>query len=260
MRQAAVGFQCPDCVREGSKSVRPTKAAYGGRTRRAPYVTYALIAVNVLMLVVQSSGGGNLLDGNPGGRVFQDLGLNPCTQVFVNGPCVGGVADGEYYRLFTAMFLHFGPIHLLLNMYSLWLLGPLLEQAFGQVRYAATYLLSGLGGSALSYALGPQNELAAGASGAVFGLFAAFYVLGRRRNLDVTAITATIGLNLVLSFTLSGIDWRGHVGGLLAGAALAWVIVYAPDRKERAAYQAAGVVVVAVLIVATVAVRTAQLA
>src|SRR5205823_5181180 len=137
-----------------------------------------------------------------------------------------GVADGQYYRLFTSMFLHFGVIHLALNMYALYLVGPALEQAFGQVRYATTYLLAGLGGSALSYALGPQTEIAAGASGAVFGLFGAFYVLGRRRNLDVSQLTAMIGLNLVLGFVVSGIDWRGHVGGLIVGAALAYGIVY----------------------------------
>jgi membrane associated rhomboid family serine protease len=259
MREASVGFQCPDCVKQGGKSVRPVKAAYGGRARAVPYVTYTLIAVNVIMLVLQTAGGGNLLNGNPGGTVFQHLGLNPCTQAVVNGPCVGGVAHGEYYRLFTAMFLHFGPIHLALNMYGLYLLGPALEQAFGQVRFAATYLLSGLGGSALSYLLGPQNELAAGASGAVFGIFGAWYVLGRHRNLDVSPITTTILLNLVLSFSLSGIDWRGHVGGLVAGAALSWVIVYAPANKHRSLYQLAGIVAVAVVVVGMVAVRTSQL-
>jgi membrane associated rhomboid family serine protease len=259
MREAAVGFQCPDCVKEGNKGARPLKAAYGGRARRVPYVTYTLIAINVTMLVVQSAGGGNVLNGNPGGTVFQKLGLSPCPQLFVDGPCIGGVAHGEYYRLFTSMFLHFGPIHLALNMYALYLLGPALEQAFGQVRYAVTYLMSGLGGSVLSYLLGPQNELAAGASGAVFGIFGAWYVLGRHRNLDVSPITTTIVLNLVISFSLSGIDWRGHVGGLITGAALAAAIVYAPHTKQRTALQSAGVVAVGVLLVALAVTRTAQL-
>jgi len=259
MRSAAVGHQCPDCVKQGSAAVRPVKAAYGGRARQAPYVTWALIAINVVMLVLTTSGSG-LLNGSPGNSLFRKLALVPCEpQSVFGGPCVAGVAHGDYYRLFTAMFLHFGVIHLALNMYCLYLIGPALEQAFGQVRYLTTYLVSGLGGSVLSYALGPQNELAAGASGAVFGLFGAFYVLGRRRNLDVSSITATIGLNLFLSFAISGIDWRGHVGGLVTGAALAWVIVYSPDTKQRPAYQAGGVVVVAVLLVAGVAARTAAL-
>jgi membrane associated rhomboid family serine protease len=258
MRSAAVGHQCPDCVAEGNKAMRPIKAAYGGRARRAPYVTWALIAINVVMLVLTTSGSG-LHSGSPGNALFRKLALVPCDQVFLNGPCVGGVADGQYYRLFTSMFLHFGVIHLGLNMYCLYLLGPALEQAFGQVRYLATYLLAGLGGAVLSYALGPQNEIAAGASGAVFGLFGAFYVMARKRNLDVSSITATIGLNLFLSFAVSGIDWRGHVGGLVTGAALAWVIVASPDTKQRSAYQAAGMVLVGLLLVAGAAARTAQL-
>ncbi|MFN2540019.1 MAG: rhomboid family intramembrane serine protease [Mycobacteriales bacterium] len=262
MRQASVGFQCPDCVKQGNKSMRPTKAAYGGRARSAPYVTYALIAINVVMLLATASGAG-LLQGDTSNALFRKLALIPHGYRFVDGDGAlvvqHGVADGQYYRLLTSTFLHFGVIHLALNMYGLYLLGPVLEQAFGQVRFAVTYLLSGLGGAALSYALGPQYEIAAGASGAVFGLFGAFYILGRRRNLDVSAITTTIALNLVLSFSLSGIDWRGHVGGLIAGAGLAWVIVYAPDTKQRSAYQAAGVGVVALVIFGMVVARTAQL-
>ena len=259
MRQASVGFQCPDCVKQGSKTQRPIKAAYGGRARSAPYVTYTLLAVNVLMLLVTTRSARAFVSGSPVSSLFAKLAMTPCQKVFVGQPCVDGVATGDYYRLLTSMFLHFGIIHLALNMYGLFLLGPQLEQAFGQVRYTATYLLSGLGGAALSYALGPQNELAAGASGAVFGLFGAFYVLARRRNLDVSAITGIIALNLVLSFTVSGIDWRGHVGGLITGAALAGVIVYAPDTRQRTAYQVVGMALVMLVIVGFVGARTAQL-
>jgi membrane associated rhomboid family serine protease len=262
MREASVGFQCPDCVKQGSKAVRPVKAAYGGRARAVPYVTYTLIAINVVMLVATTTGSG-ILSGDVTNAVFRKLALIPTNTVFPdgNGGAVleHGVSDGNYYRLLTSMFLHFGVIHLALNMYGLYLLGPALEQAFGQVRFAATYLLSGLAGAALSYALGPQHEVAAGASGAVFGLFGAFYVLGRRRNLDVSSITTIIALNLVLSFSLSGIDWRGHVGGLVAGAALSWVVVYAPDHKHRSLYQLAGIAAVALVVVGMVAVRTSQL-
>jgi len=184
MRSASVGFQCPDCVKQGAKSLRPLKAAYGGRARRAPYVTYGLIVINVLMLVATTRDGATLISGTPVSSLFAKLALTPCQRYLENGvpsSCVAGVADGEYYRLFTSMFLHFGVVHLALNMYSLYLLGPVLEQAFGQPRFGAAYLLSGLGGATLSYLLGTQNELAAGASGAVFGLFGAFYVLGRKR-------------------------------------------------------------------------------
>ncbi|MDX6266039.1 MAG: hypothetical protein QOD70_779 [Frankiales bacterium] len=262
MREASVGFQCPDCVKQGGKSVRPVKAAYGGRARAVPYVTYTLIAINVVMLIATTSGSG-IISGDISNAVFRKLALIPTNTVLPDGNGGGvlehGVSDGSYYRLLTSMFLHFGIIHLALNMYGLYLLGPALEQAFGQVRFAATYLLAGLAGAALSYLLGPQHEVAAGASGAVFGLFGAFYVLGRHRNFDVSPITTTILLNLVLSFSLSGIDWRGHVGGLVAGAALSWVIVYAPANKHRSLYQLAGIVAVAVVVVGMVAVRTSQL-
>ena len=262
MRSAAVGHQCPDCVKQGNAGMRPIKAAYGGRARRAPYVTWTLIGINVLMLVATTSGGG-ILGGDTENALFRKLALIPRGFAYTDAdglPHVQhGVADGEYYRLLTSTFLHFGVIHLALNMYCLYLLGPQLEQAFGQVRFATTYLVSGLGGAALSYGLGSQYEIAAGASGAVFGLFGAFYVLGRRRNIDVSAITSTIMLNLVFSFVVPSIDWRGHVGGLVTGAALAWVIVYSPETRQRSLYQGAGVLAVAVLIVAGVAARTAQL-
>jgi membrane associated rhomboid family serine protease len=262
MREASVGFQCPDCVKAGGKTLRPLKAAYGGRARSVPYVTYALIAINVIMLVATTSGSG-ILNGDVNNAVFRKLALVPhgYTYTDANGAQVvqHGVADGQYYRLLTSTFLHFGIIHLALNMVALYMLGPALEQAFGQLRFAATYLLSGLGGAALSYTFGPEYELAAGASGAVFGLFGAWYVFGRKRNLDVSSITTTIALNLFLSFSLSGIDWRGHVGGLVTGAALSWVIVTAPDSKQRSSYQAAGGVLVALVIAAMVAARTAQL-
>ncbi|MCU1602338.1 MAG: Rhomboid family protein [Frankiales bacterium] len=260
MKPASVGFQCPDCVKAGSKSLRPVKAAYGGRVRQVPYVTYGLIAINVIMLVVTTRAGGSLLGGTPVSDLFAKLALRPCPSV-PGGSCQGGVAQGDYYRLLTSMFLHFGIIHLALNMYSLYLLGPTLEQAFGQVRFGATYLLAGLGGAALSYALGDVNELGAGASGAVFGLFGAFYVLGRKRRLDVSSITVTIAINLYFSFQFSGyIDWRAHVGGLLTGAAVGWVVVYSPDTRQRTAYQAGGMLLAAAVVVAVVAARTAQLA
>ena len=172
-----------------------------------------------------------------------------------------GVAQGGYYRLLTSTFLHFGIVHIALNMYCLFLLGPALESAFGRLRYLSLYLASGLSGSALSYALGPSFEQAAGASGAVFGLFAAFFVLQRRRGGDVTQIATTIGINLFISFAASSyIDWRGHVGGLIGGGLVAAAFVYAPDGKQRSAYQVGGVAGVLVLVVLGAALRTSVLA
>jgi membrane associated rhomboid family serine protease len=259
MRSAAVGFQCVNCVKEGQASVRQPKAAYGGRARENPEITYALLALNGLLFLLTQGWQLGFASGNPS-ELFRRLALRPCAAFFQDGTCVGGVADGEYYRLLTSMFLHFGPIHLLLNMYCLFLVGPALERALGRLRFATLYLLSGLAGSALSYALGPENELAAGASGAVFGLFAGFYVLERRRGSDVSQISVTIGLNLFLSFAIAGIDWRGHVGGLVGGGLVTAALVYVPAGRRRVLLQALGCVCVAVLIGALVAARTVDLA
>lgn len=261
MRSASVGFQCPSCVKEGAATVRAPRAAFGGRVYARPDVTYALIGLNVLMfLLTTATGTGLVFGGNPS-SVFRDLALVPTT-VFAGFQVYSGdgVAQGAYYRLLTSTFLHFGIVHIALNMYCLYLLGPALEQAFGRIRFAGLYLLSGLAGAALSYSLGPANEQAAGASGAVFGLFAAFFVLQHRRGGDVSQILTTIGINLVFSFSLAGyIDWRGHVGGLIGGGLVAAALVYAPKGPRRWVAQLAGAVVVAVLIGAVVAARTAQL-
>ena len=261
MRSAAVGFQCVECVKEGAATVRTPKAAYGGTARANPEVTYGLIGVNVLFFLLTQGFRLGAFGGGTTPELFQKLALSPCQAVFPGGQCFAGdgVAGGSYYRLLSSMFLHFGLVHLLLNMYCLFLVGPHLERALGRLRFAALYLLSGLAGSALSYALGPSNELAAGASGAVFGLFAAFYVLERKRGYDVTQITTTIALNLVFSFAVPGIDWRGHVGGLVGGALVTAALVYAPTGKQRWLVQALGCLAVAVLVVGMVAARTAQL-
>jgi membrane associated rhomboid family serine protease len=261
MRSAAVGFQCVECVKEGNAAVRPAKAAYGGRARNAPDVTNLLLGLNGVMFLLTQGWKLGFNSGRTSG-LFDRLALQPCAISQFGGciPGAGGVADGEYYRLLTSMFLHFGVVHLFLNMYCLYLVGPALERALGRLRFAALYLISGLAGSALSYALGPQNELAAGASGAVFGLFAGFYVLERRRGSDVSQISVTIGLNLFLSFAISGIDWRGHVGGLVGGGLVTAALVYVPPGRQRAALQAIGCVSVALLVVALVVVRTVHLA
>ena len=265
MRSASVGFQCPDCVKQGNVGIRQAKAAYGGTARENPEVTWVLLGLNVVMFLVTLGSAASVGLGSDVSALFERLALTPsvhCSDYDVSGVCTAvadGVAQGQYYRLLTAMFLHFGVIHLALNMYCLFLIGPALERALGRLRFTALYLLSGLSGSALSYALGPDNQMAAGASGAVFGLFAAFYVLQRRRGEDASQILVTIGLNLVLSFALSFIDWRGHVGGLIGGGLVAAALVYAPTGAQRTVVQAAGACGVALLVVVVVAARTLQL-
>jgi membrane associated rhomboid family serine protease len=263
MKPASVGFHCPSCLKEGAASIRQPKAAFGGAVRAVPIVTYTLIGLNALVfLITTATGTGLAFGGNPS-SVFRKLALIPSTvqPTYVFPSSFGkGVAEGEYYRLLTSTFLHFGIIHIALNMYCLYLLGPALERAVGTLRFAGLYLVSGLSGAALSYALGPANEQAAGASGAVFGLFGAFFVLQRKRGGDVRQIATTIGINLFISFAASSyIDWRGHVGGLIGGAAVGAALVYAPAGARRWAVQLAGGVAVLLVVIAVAVLRTHQL-
>ena len=263
MVAASVGFQCPSCVKDGAATVRQATAAYGGTVQTRPVVTQVLIGLNVLAFLATTLSGTGVLSGGSPSTLFQRLALSPSLHpVFTDGQFTGvadGVAQGQYYRLLTAMFLHFGIIHIALNMYCLFSLGPFVENALGRLRFAGLYLLSGLAGSALSYLLGPSTELGAGASGAVFGLFAAFFVLQRKRGADVTSISITIVLNLLFSFSVPNIDWRGHVGGLVGGALVTAALVYAPRGPRRDALQAAGCAGVALLVAGVVLVRTAAL-
>ena len=260
MRPASVGFHCPQCVAEGRATQRRARAAFGGLARTNPEVTYTLIGVNLLAFLLTSASGSSLGFNGGVSSLFQRFALQPCAIVSpFDGSCQGGVAHGEYYRLLTSMFLHFGILHIALNMYALFLFGPHLEQAMGRLRFSALYLLSGLSGAALSYALGPATELGAGASGAIFGLFAGAFVLGRQRGADVSQIGVMIGLNLFFSFAVPNIDWHAHVGGLIGGALVTAVMVYAPSGKQRSALQALGTAAVALLVVGTVVARTIQL-
>lgn len=247
MVPASVGFQCPECVRSGNATQRIARTALGGRiSPNKTLVTYTLIAINVIFfLIQQSSSTFSLRFELIPGPVHPHSG----------DPSLIGVAEGEYYRLLTSMFLHVGTLHILFNMWALYVIGAPLEAMLGRTRFVTLYFLSGLGGSALVYLLTPSNLPTLGASGAIFGLFGALFVLGRRLRFDIRPIGVIIIANLVLTFTLSNISWQGHVGGLVSGAALAAVWAYAP-RKLRTPAQIGSSILLAVLIVAIVVART----
>ncbi|MEV0194941.1 rhomboid family intramembrane serine protease [Nonomuraea sp. NPDC050691] len=235
MRDAAVGFQCPECVAEGNKGIRQARSTFGGAVVRTPIVTWVLLGLIVVIYGIQQL-------------------TNDITSLLMMWP--NGVARlGEYYRLITAAFAHLGTFHLLFNAWALFVVGPNLERAFGHVRYLALYLLSALGGSVLGYWLDPLNQPSAGASGAIFGLFGAAFVVGRKLNLDVRYLAMLIGINLVITFVVPGISWTGHVGGLITGSALAAALAYAP-RSNRLLWQALALVGALVVLVALVALRT----
>ena len=248
MVDASVGFQCPECVREGNQGVRRARTVFGGRVSADPgYVSKALIGINVAVFVIQ-------LAVPRFERQFWMLGAFPPPPSLA----FSGVADGEYYRLLTAAFLHGGFLHLALNMYAVFLFGPPLEAALGRVRFTALYLISALGGSALSYAFSNPAQPSLGASGAVFGLLGAFLVVNRKLGRDTSGVMVLLGINFVFGFVASGIDWRAHLGGLLAGALCALTLVHAPADR-RGPVQAIGLTAVLAGVVAVIAWRTAQL-
>jgi len=250
MIPASVGFQCPECVREGNKDIRRATTVFGGRVSDNPgYISKILIGINAVAYVLQLAVGKAVehhfwLIGGPAS--------DPTIQETV------GVADGEFYRLITAAFLHGGIVHLALNMYAIYLFGPPLEAALGRLRFVVLYLVSALGGSALSYAFSSPTTPSLGASGAVFGLLGAYLVVGRRLNKDTTSVMVLLALNFAYGFFVPRIDWRAHLGGLIAGALCAVAFAYAPASR-RTAIQIGGVAAVIVLALAVVAWRTLDL-
>jgi membrane associated rhomboid family serine protease len=259
MHEAAVGFQCPDCVRAGSKETRQGRTPYGGRVRGGPpVVTYALIGLNLLVFVLIQVTGGRQ------SRLLPELGLMPTGGVFVGADGVpyyaDGVADGAVWQLVTAMFTHLEVWHILFNMFALYLLGPQLEILLGRVRFTLLYFMSGLVGSVAVYWLAAPSSMTIGASGAIFGLMGALVVVARRVRADTSALLALIGINTVI--TVLGaqyISWQGHLGGLVGGLLLGTALVYSP-RRGRTRWQVLGLTVVAVALVLLTLVRTVLLA
>src|SRR3954471_4183864 len=248
MNSASVGFQCPECVRSGRASVRTPQGVYGGRMWTTPYVTYALIIANVAIFGIMSANGGVSVGFGTGGSqtTYGRFALSPLNIAF----------NHEYYRLFTSMFLHYGVTHILFNMLALFYVGPTLERILGPVRFSVVYLLSGLGGSVLSYVGGSKLQLAAGASGAIFGLFGAFFVVIRQQKLDPRPIVGLIGINLVLGFVIPNVDVLGHIGGLITGGLVTAGIIYVPRGRYRPLLQGITVLVVSVVLVAATAARS----
>ena len=239
MIPASVGFQCPECVAEGRKTIRPVKTVYGGAVRRDGIdATRILIGINVAVFLITTISGGALISGSGTSSIYDRFALIP-----------PAIAHGQWYRLVSSMFLHFGLLHIAFNMWALFVIGTPLERLLGRLRFVVLYFLAGLGGGLLSFAFGPVGEFAAGASGAIFGLFGAFYVINRRRGLETGPIVGLIAINLVFSFTFSGIDWRGHVGGLIVGSAVAAVFAFTPTGPHRDRLQALGCAGVAALLV-----------
>jgi membrane associated rhomboid family serine protease len=267
MNAASVGHQCPDCVAEGRRTQRSARTAFGGSVAgRAGVATRTLIGINVIAMIISiATGGMNAVAGGGwGGLLGQSTPLTDWGSIIgyaTYGPGqteLHGIAAGEWYRLLTAMFLHYGVLHLLMNMYALWILGRELEAVLGRLRFVALYLLAGLGGNVAAYLLGPPNQATAGASTAVFGLMAATFVVLRRLNMSVAPILPVIVINVIFTFAVANISWAGHLGGLLVGGLVAAILAYAP-RERRNLIQGVGCGLVFAALMALAIFRTAGL-
>ncbi|HEY3867513.1 MAG TPA: rhomboid family intramembrane serine protease [Actinocrinis sp.] len=230
MVAAPVGFHCPECLKEGNRTVREVRTAAGGRTRsRQGVVTVAIIVVCVAMYAMQS-----LI-----GQAFTDrMDLQAMTPHMAALPNSGpiGVAYGEWYRLFTSIFVHESIVHLGLNMISLWWIGLPVESRLGRSRFLAAFVVCGLAGSAVAYAGLGQYGSALGASGAIFGLLGVLTVLAFKEKLDLRPIMAIVVLNVVFDFVEPGISWQDHLGGFAAGLVLGGAFAYAPRPSTAVAW------------------------
>lgn len=236
MISAPVGFQCPQCVAGANANVVKPKTRFGGSINTVPVVSkWIIIACVGIFLFSLFFGGVN--------GFASSFGMVPIA-----------IAQGEWWRLITATFLHGGILHLAFNMYALYWLGPQLERLLGSMRFAAIYFLSALGGSVASYWFSPINTVSVGASGAIFGLMAAMIVIGRQMNADISQLAVLFGINVVIGFSQGGIDWRAHLGGAVVGALTA-VLMTKGTRETRDQIHLLGSLGIAAVLVAGVVLR-----
>ena len=233
MTSTPVGMRCPECAKQRTK-VRTGGGALSGA--HTPYATYALIAINVIAFIAELGGGG----GATSGDLIHDGGI-----------LGSAISDGEWYRIVTGGFLHAGPLHLLFNMYVLYIAGTLLEPGIGTRRFLGIYFVSLLAGSFGALLLSP-DDLTVGASGAIFGLMAAVLVVARGRGMEELAsqFGLFIVLNLALTFAIPNISIGGHLGGLIGGGLAALLLVgverQAPGRVGTA-FEVGALLLLAVL-------------
>jgi membrane associated rhomboid family serine protease len=250
-RAAAVGFQCVDCVNETKRTTPGVKTVYGGAVAAGkPLVTFIIIGLCALIYVLQW-----LL---PNNGIYQEL-------AFASVYAAPEFGVFEPWRMLTSAFLHSQGfiLHIVLNMYTLWIFGQALEPLLGRIRFLAVYLLSALGGSVgfllltPTYIPGQPLTVVVGASGAIFGLFGAMLVVQRHRGGETRQLWVLIAINGAIGFMVPQIAWQAHLGGLVTGALCAAVIAYSPRGTRQGLLQAGGLALVLAVLIAVSAVRMA---
>lgn len=242
LRSAAVGQHCVDCVAEGRRTVRQPVTIAGADPNRQPFVVWSLIAVNVAVFVVTVIQAQSLVNlGNS--HLYTDWSLFP-----------RAVRSGYWWQLFTAGFIHVNPIHILMNMVALYIIGRDLEKVLGPLRFSTIYLLGLLGGNVAVFVFASYDSAEAGASTGVFALMGALLVVIYRLKLNPGQVIGLIVINLVISVVIPGISLIGHVGGLITGAAVAAALIYAPQPR-RGWWQVGAAVVSLVVLIGLALVR-----
>lgn len=277
MRDAAVGHQCPECVKEAARGSRQHSALYGGRRSADPRLTtFVLIGINAVVWLAITATGGNtsrvlgLLGLTPTGRCELTDGSGRYYPDVVDGATCAtlpvtdwhaGVADGAWWQLLTSAFTHVEIWHIAMNMFALFLFGPVLEGIVGRARFLAVYLVSAVSSSVLVLYLAGADSSTVGASGALFGLLGALLVVARKARLNSQALVQNLMLGVAITvygLVVGGISWQGHLGGFVGGAAGAAVIAYAP-KANRSVVQWSGLALLTVALLALAFVRAAAL-
>jgi membrane associated rhomboid family serine protease len=266
MIPAPVGHHCPTSIAEARAEYRhgPGRRVAIANAK-AVSVTRAMIGIILGVYLLEVIRGG--VDAVVSGPSLERLvSLGASIGAFGHGNTLeGGIAAGQYWRLFTAMFLHANLIHIGLNAYALWIFGSMLEPEIGRERFLLVYLVTGLAASAASYAFLSPFIVGVGASGAIFGVFGIFLVYNyRRRHTALGAARLRTGLvllviNLVFGFSVPGIDWRAHIGGLIAGIVAGFAVDARGRESTRNLAFALGMLAIVAVTIALVVWRTAEL-
>jgi membrane associated rhomboid family serine protease len=253
MHQASVGFHCPECTKKGAQKVYQGV----GSLQQRPIVTEVLMGLNIAVFVI---GALVVMNGGYFGGSATSFHLDWASTAYTHGNAFtgfsGGVGGGEWYRLVTAGFVHFGIIHLAVNMYSLWILGRAAEQYAGRLAFGMIYGVSLLAGSFGSLVMEPQ-ALSAGASGAIFGLMGAMFLAFRAQGIPLSRspLLSVLIINVFITLSVPNISIGAHLGGLIGGAIAGWLffdLARRPGIDKRLPYALSGALGVALVVGAIV--------